>query len=350
MRPAVRSGRCFVAFSGGRDSSAVLALATHVAREEGVADPVAVTEVHPDAPRSQEGEWQRLVLDHLGIRERVVLTIGRDESLLGDAATVSLRRLGLLVLPQLHGSRMIIEASGGWLLTGEGGDEVLGPRRITPWNLVRLDRRVQSRAHARWLWGTRPRLREAVPALAAFLPGPDVAPWLRPRARRRMRAELLRWQRARWRFDTGTVDVARSALIADYLACFDAVAADVGAVGLHPLVDPAFLAAFARTGGRWGFRGRTDAMRYLFADLLPDAVLTRSSKASFNGVGFGERERDFARAWDGAGVDHDLVDVEALRQHWLSESPLFTSAVPMHAAWLAGEGLGLAGASGPVGG
>jgi asparagine synthase (glutamine-hydrolysing) len=164
-----------------------------------------------------------------------------------------------------------------------------------------------------------------------------------------VRAELVRWQRAGWRFDTGTVDIAGSALVADYLACFDAVATDAGAVGLHPLVDPSFLVALARTGGRWGFRGRTDAMRYLFADLLPDAVLSRSSKASFNGVGFGERERDFARRWDGAGVDHDLVDVEALRRHWLSESPLFTSAVPMHAAWLAGEGLGLEGQGGPVG-
>ena len=35
LRPALESGPCFVTFSGGRDSSAVLAAATDLARREG---------------------------------------------------------------------------------------------------------------------------------------------------------------------------------------------------------------------------------------------------------------------------------------------------------------------------
>jgi Asparagine synthase len=343
VRPAVRSGRCFVAFSGGRDSSAVLALATAVARAEGLPDPVPVTEVHPGLPGADESEWQDLVLSHLRLTERVVLTAGADDGYLGSAATASLRDLGLLLLPQAHGNRPVAAAAGGWLLTGEGGDEVLGPRRITPWNLLRLDRRLRSRAHARWLWGTRPRAAELWPRLARYGGGHDVAPWLRPAARARLREELRREQHAAWRFDAGTLAIRRRALVADYLECFDVVGRRREAAVGHPLLDPAFLVALARAGGVWGFRGRTDAMRRLFGDLLPEAVLARTTKATFNGSQFGEAEREFARTWDGAGVDHDLVDVDALRREWLGASPLFTSGVPLHAAWLASQRLGIDG-------
>ena len=40
VRPALQRGRCFVSFSGGRDSSPVLAAAAAVARREGLAAPV----------------------------------------------------------------------------------------------------------------------------------------------------------------------------------------------------------------------------------------------------------------------------------------------------------------------
>ena len=64
---AVANGPCYVLFSGGRDSSLVLALATRAARQLGVADPIPVTAVYPDDERADESEWQDLVLEHLGV-------------------------------------------------------------------------------------------------------------------------------------------------------------------------------------------------------------------------------------------------------------------------------------------
>src|SRR4051794_5992486 len=45
LLPALQSGRCRVTFSGGRDSSVVLAGATDVARRLGLADPVPLTRI-----------------------------------------------------------------------------------------------------------------------------------------------------------------------------------------------------------------------------------------------------------------------------------------------------------------
>ena len=59
IRPALVDGPCYVTFSGGRDSSAVLAAATALARREGHALPVPVTRVYPDLPDTDESDWQR---------------------------------------------------------------------------------------------------------------------------------------------------------------------------------------------------------------------------------------------------------------------------------------------------
>ena len=62
-------------------------------------------------------------------------------------------------------------------------------------------------------------------------------------------------------------------------------------------------------------------MRYLFGDLLPDAVLSRTTKASFNQTRWGSFEREYARNWSGEGIDPDLIDAEKLRAAWLSDDP-----------------------------
>jgi asparagine synthase (glutamine-hydrolysing) len=53
---------------------------------------------------------------------------------------------------------------------------------------------------------------------------------------------------------------------------------------IHPFLDARFLGAVARAGGRVGFGERTRAMRSLFGEPLPAALLERSTKASFNEV------------------------------------------------------------------
>jgi len=73
----------------------------------------------------------------------------------------------------------------------------------------------------------------------------------------------------------------------------------------------------------------------LFGDLLPRAVLERSTKAQFTNAVCTLHTRSFARQWNGAGVDTDLVDPEALRDNWLSDAPHAPTMALLQQAWLA---------------
>ena len=117
------------------------------------------------------------------------------------------------------------------------------------------------------------------------------------------------------------------------------LAAGYGIRVANPLLDPRFTDAVARHGGRLGYAGRTDAMIKIFADLLPSQVLTRPTKATFNTAYHGQATHDFARAWDGRGVDHDLVDVDVLRSIWLSERVHAGTTALLQVAWLAAQGM-----------
>jgi asparagine synthase (glutamine-hydrolysing) len=63
-------------------------------------------------------------------------------------------------------------------------------------------------------------------------------------------------------------------------------------------------------------------------------VVARRDKAAFNCSRFGPVSREFARTWDGRGVDEGLVDPEALRAAWLSEVPPPATALLLQQAWL----------------
>ena len=54
IRPALLRPPCLVSFSGGRDSSAILATATAIARRDGLALPIPATYRFPEAPHTQE--------------------------------------------------------------------------------------------------------------------------------------------------------------------------------------------------------------------------------------------------------------------------------------------------------
>jgi asparagine synthetase B (glutamine-hydrolysing) len=135
VRDALLRPPCGVAFSGGRDSSLVLAVAVDVARREGLDEPVPVTKVFPAAPAAEEGAWQEAVIRHLGVRawERVEL---HDElDVVGPLAQQHLVEFGVLWPALVHGDRPLLNGlRGGTLLDGEGGDEVLGDtfQRIGP--------------------------------------------------------------------------------------------------------------------------------------------------------------------------------------------------------------------------
>jgi asparagine synthetase B (glutamine-hydrolysing) len=327
---------CYVAFSGGRDSSAVLAVATQQARQHGLPDPVPVTEVYPDVPEADESEWQQLVIDHLQLTEwhRIVLTTEND--LLSEVARASLGRRGLIWPASLHLKDVFLGSlGGGSLLTGEGGDEVLGRRRGA--QVSRLWRPVRRPTVS----GLRSAAATIAPAsvrasrLPRWLEAQDIVPWLRPEARARhhrlMAVDLasepmttaasLRWLLTR----RSAVVMARN---------HAAVAREHGVEITDPLLSPDFVYALAREAGTWGFASRSSAMRYLFADVLPEAVISRRSKAYFNRAFLGADAQDFAVGWNGSGVDHDLVDSERLRAEWLSDFPSAISMMLLHSAWL----------------
>lgn len=340
LLPALERGPCHVTFSGGRDSSAVLAAATNLARREGLPPPVPVTRIYPDLPDTDESSWQELVVRHLGLTDWIRLDFLNGESdLLGTAARAGLLSRGLVWPPalQAHGT-MFRQVRGGSLLTGEGGDAVVGFRRGTPLVVLRHGRRSNRR-----LLGH---------AVEACLP----EPWRRAQVRRMSLHSLQsRWLRrdalaehARLvaadeaaeplRYDQGTWFITRRRSFAVLAHNHSLAAAEHGIRAFDPLLDAGFVAALARAGGRWGYGGRTATMRALFADVLPPEVLARSTKASFNHAHAGDATRAFAQAWDGSGVDGALVDPDRLREVWLSDEPTMATGLLLQSAWLASQG------------
>ena len=177
----LRRGHCVVAFSGGRDSSAVLALLLHVARRDGLEEPVALTARWPGDLAADESAWQEHVAGELEVRRWEVITPGTDFDLLGPLATGLLREHGLLWPAPTVALMPMIEAAGdGVLVTGQGGDEVFGTWSLAwAWARVRRGRNLPS--SLRPLVGAavpRPvRLRRAVARAQPY------QSWLTPEAR-----------------------------------------------------------------------------------------------------------------------------------------------------------------------
>lgn len=335
---ALRRPPCGVAFSGGRDSSAVLAVATHVARREGLADPVPITKVFPDVIESEESEWQETVLRHLGLRDwqRVVLTDELD--LVGPSAAAHLLAHGVVWPPTVHGDAPVTDlVRGGSLLDGEGGDEVLGvaAHRVAPaTHLVRAPRPI--------------RRQRITAALLAVSPAPvrthwirnqiraqDI-PWLRPGARDALASAMQQTERdapLSFAASVRAVPRRRSQVIMSQNRRALARRHDVDISS--PLLHPEFVHALARDGGVLGPIDRTAALRALVPDLLPDAVLTRSTKALFGGVFWADHTRAFVEGWTGEGLDDELVVVDELRRLWQSDRHNALTSALLQSAWLA---------------
>jgi asparagine synthetase B (glutamine-hydrolysing) len=335
---ALRRPPCAVAFSGGRDSSLILALACHVARRDGLPEPIALTNVFPEADGSDEREWQELVIRHLGVEhwERVEMTDELD--LIGPLAGEHLLRHGVVWPPTIHVDVPMMERlRGGVVLDGEGGDEVLGveQHRVGPiTHLVRI-RRPLSTA----------RLASAAAAL-----GPAWA---------RERHEVKAWHHEvepAWLTDAGVALVSDSlrAMVRSAPLRFSAsvramlrrrafvlmlhnrkvLASGRGVSLVSPLLDPEVVSALAREGGNLGIGGRGWVITRLAGDLLPGATIARESKAHFGGAFWTERSRCFARDWSGAGVDPEFVIPDVLRDLWRSGPPNALTAALLQQAWL----------------
>lgn len=337
LLPHLQQSPCLVAFSGGRDSSVLLAAAVALARREGLPLPMPITLSYPDAADTDEAQWQQVVLAHLGVTDRIVVTVHDEHDPLGPVATPVLLRHGLIWPPNIAPTlRMMGMARGGALLTGEGGDEAFGLKRVTPLTKVLKSRgRVSPRVYA-----DVPRaLAPAVLRRRTAMRDRYRRPWLHPEAEaelaRKDAADLtafsLHAARNTWQFAT-----RRCARIG--YETVRTLGAEMDVTYVQAFAEPSLVAAVAATGGFLGWTGRAATMRSLFGDLLPREVLERRSKALFANAVFTRHTREFARRWNGSGVDTTLVDTEALRDNWLSPTPHAPSMSLLQQAWLAQRG------------
>jgi Asparagine synthase len=333
--PCLRRPPCLVSFSGGRDSSAILAVAATLARREGLPLPIPATNVIATAEEADESEWQHRVIAHLGLDEWLRIKSTDELDVIGPYAQRVLRTHGVLWPCNIHFHLPLLDAArGGSLLTGIGGDELFAA--------ARRSRMAALRARA-----VRPEPRDGIRIALAFAPQalrraviarrePVAFPWLRHQARRAatadgavetaaepraLRDRLAWWQTLRY------LRVAASGI--------ELVARGEDVRIAHPLLSRGFWAAVAGAAGPDGFGGRTDGMRRLFGDLLPDEIIERRSKANFDEAFWTDRARSFAAVWDGGGVPNELVDVAALQAHWRGPRPLAQSFILLQAAWLA---------------
>jgi len=332
--PALRRSPCLVSFSGGRDSSAVLATATAIARRERLPLPVPITHRFPSATGTQETEWQEQVIDHLGLEEWIRIDAATDLDCVGPVATTVLRRHGLLWPCNAYLHEPIFEAAaGGAVITGVGGDEAFSP---SSWARAIQVMRGRARPGPRNLLHVGFALSPAVvkrTAIRHWLP--EICPWLRPAARRRIEAfvaaeaanEPLRW-RTRYRHlaDSGYMKVSLGSL---------AVLASAHDVELgHPFHDARFLAALAALPPARRPASRSEAMTMLVGDVLPPGLLSRSTKARFDEVFWTQYSRELVAGWQGEGVDPEIVDVDRLRAEWASPTPEAHTFTLLQSVWL----------------
>jgi hypothetical protein len=294
--PALQRAPCLVSFSGGQDSSLVLAAAVRTARREQLPLPIPVSWQPTDAPHAEESAWQQLVVDALEVTDWLRLPTGDDLDFVGPVATQVLRRHGVLFPANAYFHAPLLEqAAGGSLLTGFGGDQVLG----------RLSR---PRRPAWWPQPT---------------PSPPTFGWLRPAAARSVRRNLRREARARprsydgrpaWALTRRDLELARLSL--------DLLGGDTDTKLVHPLLDPAFLAALCSSGpSPEAAGGRSRLLAQVFGREYPERVLRWRPKARFGEVFWRRHSRSVVVAWDGTGIDLSVVDRAELRREWSKPHP-----------------------------
>jgi asparagine synthase (glutamine-hydrolysing) len=329
---ALRRPPCVVAFSGGRDSSALLALAIDVARRDGLPLPVAVTMRFPGVAEADETQWQEIVVRHLGVDDWVRLDFGDELDYVGPWAQRVLRRHGVLWPANDYIDLPLLEQAGsGSFIDGVDGDSVFSSGYLRLMRSLR-GRRRPGRAALRDL---RFLLKSPAGRHAEAYRGSLRLPWLTPSAQHDM-SELLAAEfatepfsyaeRLRW--------YHRSRYVGALQWTTQLFASEAGVAVVRPFLDPTFMTALAQSVGAFGFKGRSDMMRMLFGDLLPKSVLTRGTKASFPNY-WGQASRTLAAEWQGEGVDPTYVDHDALRQAWSTERIDHRSALLIQAIWLA---------------
>jgi asparagine synthase (glutamine-hydrolysing) len=334
---ALSAPPCTVLFSGGRDSSVMLAAAVAAARRHGLPEPIALT-MRSEHPSTWETDWQEMTIRHLGVKDWRLIEASTNLDALGDIATETIRRFGVYWPSNAHSLRFFARAADpGTLVTGGGGDEL-----FSPWSLRRLPVKMLARRRP-WTHAAKgiavhqlpPPLRRRLLARREGISAPR---WLREGAvrdlKRRYEAdwgdEPLTWPAGlRWGLTSRYTELVRTAL--------DAFAREDGMRLVEPFYDARMVTAVASVAPKGGYRNRGDALGRLFPGVLPPEVLARSTKAHFTGLAWGPSAQAFTAAWDGSGLDDRLVDVDELRDEWARERPSALSLGCLHQAWYASQ-------------
>lgn len=341
LRDALTREPCGIAFSGGRDSSLLLAVATHVARRDGLPAPIPITRRFPSMPDTDETAWQESVIRHLGLREWHHVELDDELDILGPSAQQTLRRHGVVWTPFVNSAAPLYAGlEGGTLVDGEGGDDVLGiDRHRIGWtmNLLRYPRPLRLRRLKDAVWSLTPRRARHAHVLRVL--GDEGWEWLRPTPRAdAFDAVAAESCRAPLSFAASVRAVPTRRDIALALHNRRLHAKECGVTASSPLLDSEFVHSIARLGGVLGPGGRTAVMGRIAGDLLPASTIGRLGKVYFNTPYIGRHTIDFARDWDGSGVDPELVDIGRLVDIWRSGTiPPVTSAL-LQQAWLARAG------------
>jgi Asparagine synthase len=333
LAPVVLRGPCFVAFSGGLDSSFVLAAAARAARAAGADPPVPLTVRFGAHAAADESAWQEAIVRELGLADWERVDSDNDFDLLGPVARRLLELHGPLWPPNVYTLRPLLElARGGTLLTGIDGDALLGGSQWVRAARVLGARRRPTRSDLKPLALAvspsalrRPLLRRfralSLPWLHADTRAPVESAWARQAAQ-----QPVGWDAwVRWYAGLRQVAVMRRSL--------ELVADGSGARICSPLLDAEVIGAVATAGGFAGFESRAAALVELFGDLLPRSVRGRQDKAEFGAALWGPAARSFGATCDDALLP-TLVDPEVLRSEWGKARPDLRTAVALHDAWL----------------
>ena len=325
---------CVVSFSGGGDSSAVLAVAVRVARERGSPLRSRSRSASPACrpPKSPAGRsvWSVTSAFRTGFGSRSATS----STSLAPARARGLAQHGLLWPANAHFHAPVFErAAGGSALTGLDGDGLLGGWRWQRARAVieRIDK-AEPRDALRLALALAP---ASLRAAALARRQPLAVSWLRPAARQQLVRSLARELASEPRAWPARVAwFARRRYLRLGIDSLALLASEHDVEVHHPLLDPGFLSALAADGGRGGYGTRIEATRTLFGDLLPAEVVERRTKAEFGTALWGPQARAFAAGWDGTGVDAELVDERLLRTAWSAPNPPLGAATLLQVAWL----------------
>lgn len=328
-------GPCYLPFSGGRESSMWLATATRYARRTEHDDPIPLTLSYPGLATEEELRIQERVVTHLGLTgwERVEPEGNLD--LVGPVAGATLMRTGPIWPPNAYVMTPLVEeARDGVFVFITGLADFFSWWLWAPLvSVTPRDRRVGKQDLALLAATLTPTSARARALHRRDVPPP--MPWLRPEAEREAMMRLrLRQADVPRRFD-------RAVLTQVTHRCFDGAAGTLKAIGEafgtpidQPLRRPGVPESIAGAGGWRGFRSMKAMLLNMCGEDLPAEVFAKRAGPDLTPLFFGDASREFAAQWSGAGLDESVVDTEALRRSWLSDTPDVRSACLLQYAWL----------------